>query len=67
MARGVIAAVNSPYNYEQLNMLFNRRENEEQDVQLTKIGNEVEQETGRYVLGKETRHTRMGCTFKKYI
>ena len=56
MARGAIAAVNSPYNYEDLNMLFNEEEKmKEQDVQLSKIGNEVEQETGRYVLGKEIR------------
>ena len=55
MARGAIAAVNSPYNYEDLNMLFNEEEKmKEQDVQLSKIGNEVEQETGRYVLGKKS-------------
>lgn len=56
MARGAIAAVNSPYNYEQLNMLFNEEENMKvQDIELSRIGSEVEQETGRFVLGKEIR------------
>jgi len=56
MARGAIAAVNSPYNYEQLNMLFNEEEYmKNQDIELSRIGGEVEQETGRFVLGKEIR------------
>ena len=56
MAKGAIASVNSPYNYEDLNMLFNEEENmKNQDIQLAKIGGEVEQETGRFVLGKEIR------------
>lgn len=56
MAKGAIAAVNSPYNYEDLNMLFNEEEYmKNQDIQLAKIGGEVEQETGRFTLGKEIR------------
>ena len=56
MAKGAIAAVNSPYNYEQLNMLFNEEEDmKNQDIELSRIGGEVEQETGRFVLGKEIR------------
>lgn len=56
MARGAIAAVNSPYNHEQLNMLFNEEEDmKNQDIELSRIGGEVEQETGRFVLGKEIR------------
>ena len=39
MARGAIAAVNSPYNYEQLNMLFNEEEDmKAQDIELSRIG-----------------------------
>ena len=35
MAKGAIAAVNSPYNYEDLNMLFNEEENmKKQDIEL---------------------------------
>ena len=56
MAKGAIAAVNSPYNYEDLNMLFNEEEDmKNQDIELSRIGGEVEQETGRFVLGKEIR------------
>ena len=56
MARGAIAAVTSSYDYEQLNMLFNEEEKmKAQDIELSRIGSEVEKETGRFVLAKEIR------------
>ena len=56
MARGAIAAVNSPYNYEDLNMLFNEEEDMiQQHSQFAAIGADIENETGRFTLAKEVR------------
>ena len=57
MARGAIAAMNSPLDYEGLQILLNEEEDmKRQDVQLAGIGKEIENETGSYILGKEIRN-----------
>ena len=56
MARGAMTALTSDYNVEDLQLLLNEEEDmKRQDVQLAKIGGDVEQETGRFVLGQEIR------------
>ena len=57
MARGAIAAMNSPLDYEGLQqLLFQEEDMKRQDVQLAGIGKEIENETGSYILGKEIRN-----------
>ena len=53
-ARGAMLALTSDYNYEDIQALLNEENNlRNQDINLAKTANEVEQETGRYVLGQE--------------
>ncbi len=53
-ARGAMLALTSDYNYEDIQALINEENNlREQDITLSKTATEIEQETGRYVLGQE--------------
>ena len=53
-ARGAMLALTSDYNYEDIQTLLNEENNlRNQDINLAKTANEVEQETGRYVLSQE--------------
>ena len=53
-ARGAMLALTSDYNYEDIQTLLNEENNlRNQDINLAKTANEIEQETGRYVLGQE--------------
>ena len=56
-ARGAMTALTSDYNYEDLEAL-NREEQsmKSQDIQLAKIGTDIENETGSAVLGQEVRN-----------
>ena len=53
-ARGAMLALTSDYNYEDIQALINEENSlREQDITLSKTATEIEQETGRYVLGQE--------------
>tara|TARA_A200000159_G_scaffold160550_1_gene180884 strand:+ start:706 stop:2793 length:2088 start_codon:yes stop_codon:yes gene_type:complete len=55
-ARGAMNALTSDYNYEDLQNLLNEEEvMKSQDIQLAKIGTDIENETGRFTLGEEVR------------
>ena len=55
-AAGAIAAINSPIDYNGLQALLNEEKNiDQQDLELAKIGNSVENETGSYILSSEIR------------
>ena len=57
MARGAMNALTSDYNVEDLIALQNEEEDmKRQDIQLAQIGGDVENETGRAVLGQEIRN-----------
>ena len=57
MAKGAMAALTSDYNVEDLLALNNEEEDmKRQDIQLAQIGGDVENETGRAVLGQEIRN-----------
>ncbi len=57
MARGAMTALTSDYNVEDLIALQNEEEDmKRQDIQLAQIGGDVENETGRAVLGQEIRN-----------
>ena len=57
MAKGAMAAITSDYNVEDLLALQNEEEDmRRQDIQLSQIGGDVENETGRAVLGQEIRN-----------
>ena len=57
MAKGAMAALTSDYNVEDLIALNNEEEDmKRQDIQLAQIGGDVENETGRAVLGQEIRN-----------
>ena len=56
-ARGAMTALTSDYNYEDIQTLLNEEENmKRQDIQLAKIGTDIENETGRFTLGEEVRN-----------
>ena len=56
MAKGAMAALTSDYNVEDLTALDNEEQDmKRQDIQLAQIGGDVENETGRAVLGQEIR------------
>jgi len=53
-ARGAMLALTSDYNYEDIQALIREENNlRMNDINLAKTSNEIEQETGRYVLGQE--------------
>ena len=53
-ARGAMLALQSDYNYEDIQALVREEHNlRETDIKLSRTANEVEEETGRYVLGQE--------------
>ena len=55
-AAGAIAAINSPIDYNGLQALLNEEKNiDQQDLELAKIANSVENETGSYILSSEIR------------
>jgi len=55
-AAGAIAAINSPIDHVGLQALLNEEENiNKQDLELAKIANSVENETGSYILSSEIR------------
>ena len=57
MAKGAIAAMNSPLDHEGLQILLNEEEDmRSQDVQLAGIGKQIEGETGSFILGQEVRN-----------
>ena len=57
MAKGAMAALTSDYNVEDLIALDNEEQDmKRQDIQLAQIGGDVENETGRAVLGQEIRN-----------
>ena len=56
-ARGAMNALTSDYDYEDIQRLFNEEEDmKRQDIQLAKIGTDIENETGRFTLGEEVRN-----------
>ena len=57
MARGAMNALTSDYNVEDLIALQNEEDDmKRQDINLAQIGGEIENETGRAVLGQEIRN-----------
>ena len=57
MARGAMNALTSDYNVEDLIALQNEEDDmKRQDINLAKIGGDIENETGRAVLGQEIRN-----------
>ena len=55
-AVGAIAAINSPIDHVGLQALLNEEKNiDQQDLELAKIANSVENETGSYILSSEIR------------
>ena len=57
MARGAIAAINSPLDYEGLQqLLFEEEEMKSQDVQYATIGKNAENSSGSYIIGQEIRN-----------
>ena len=56
-ARGAMAALTSDYDYEDIQRLLNEEEvMKSQDIKLSKIGTDIENETGRFMLGEEVRN-----------
>ena len=57
MARGAIAAINSPLDYEGLQrLLFEEEDMKAQDVQYATIGKNAENSSGSYIIGQEIRN-----------
>ena len=57
MARGAIAALNSPLDYEGLQqLLFEEEDMKAQDVQYATIGKNAEKSSGSYIIGQEIRN-----------
>ena len=57
MARGAIAAINSPMDYEGLQkLLFEEEDMKAQDVQFATIGKNAEKTSGSYIIGQEIRN-----------
>ena len=53
-ARGAMLALQSDYNYEDIQALIREEHNlRDADIKLSRTAKEVEEETGRYVLGQE--------------
>ena len=56
-ARGAMAAIESDYNWEDLQALKDEEGvMKAEHIQLSKIGSEVEEETGRFIFGQEFRN-----------